>query len=386
MSTLTQALCAQSNASPVNLRRLALGGLPGMYRRSERLFAFQLRRLDDQVVPVGRSPRYTAIVLIGLASEEQAVVDAVLQGDAATAVCDRLVQGLSQATGVGDLALTLWALSAWGHAKTVWVRERLVERVSTSAALPTVEAAWALAALCQPHRREEELTERDPFAGSVAQRLLEAAVPASGLFPHITHARTGLRRHVACFADEVYPIQALAIYFRLSRDTRALAAARQCAQRLCDVMGPAGQWWWHYDVRTGGVIEPYPVYAVHQDAMAPMALLELSAAGGGDFTACVQRGLDWLAAAPELDGGSLIDEAAGLIWRKVARREPGKLARGLQALSSRIHPHLRAPALDWVLHPRAIDFETRPYHLGWILHAWPAARAAAWPDAPEVLA
>ena len=76
-------------------------------------------------------------------------------------------------------------------------------------------------------------------------------------------------------------------------------------------------------------------------------------------------------ALPELEGGSLIDDGAGLIWRKVARREPGKLSALLQAAASRLHPRLRVPGLD-LLFPPAIDYEDRPYHLGWVLHAFPA--------------
>jgi hypothetical protein len=79
--------------------------------------------------------------------------------------------------------------------------------------------------------------------------------------------------------------------------------------------------------------------------------------------------------APELGGGSLIDESAGLIWRKVARREPPKLSRFAQAAASRLHPALRAPGLDTLFPPCAVDYEDRPYHLGWLLHAWPAGRA-----------
>jgi hypothetical protein len=123
------------------------------------------------------------------------------------------------------------------------------------------------------------------------------------------------------------------------------------------------------------VLEGYPVYAVHQDSMAPMALFALHDAGGRDFRENAARGLSWLGASPELQGGTLIDRGAGLIWRKVARREPRKLARYLQAAASRIHPSLRVPGLDRLLPPTAVDDEDRPYHLGWILHAFPPARA-----------
>jgi hypothetical protein len=102
-----------------------------------------------------------------------------------------------------------------------------------------------------------------------------------------------------------------------------------------------------------------------------MALHALEAASGRDYSDAVERGLRWLESAPELGGGSLIDEAAGLVWRKVARREPGKAARYLQAAASRVHPALRVPGLDVLLPPGAIDYEDRPYHLGWVLYAWP---------------
>ena len=77
---------------------------------------------------------------------------------------------------------------------------------------------------------------------------------------------------------------------------------------------------------------------------------------------------------PRARGGSLVDDQAGLIWRKVARREPSKLARKLQALASAAHPSLRVPGLDAVFPPGAIDFEDRPYHLGWLFLAFPKRR------------
>jgi hypothetical protein len=77
--------------------------------------------------------------------------------------------------------------------------------------------------------------------------------------------------------------------------------------------------------------------------------------------------------APEI-GGSLIDRTAGVIWRKVARREPGKLTRGLQAAASRLHPAARLLGMDRLFPPTVIDWESRPYHLGWLLYAWPKGR------------
>jgi hypothetical protein len=108
-----------------------------------------------------------------------------------------------------------------------------------------------------------------------------------------------------------------------------------------------------------------------------MALLALAEASGRDLGEPIARGLAWLESSPELGGGTLVDRNAGLIWRKVARREPGKLSRTLQAAASRLHPRLRVPLVDALFPPGVIDYEDRPYHLGWLLHAFPDPGAAA---------
>jgi hypothetical protein len=117
---------------------------------------------------------------------------------------------------------------------------------------------------------------------------------------------------------------------------------------------------------------------VHQDAMAPMALFAAEEVTGADFSTAIDLGLTWLARAPELSGGSLIDDKADLIWRKVARREPRKVSRYVQAATSRAHPSLRVPGLGVLFPPVAVDYEDRPYHPGWLLYTWSPARVARW--------
>ena len=356
------------------LRAIAYGGLARMYRPRERLFGFCVRRGPAGDVLEGLSRRYTAITLLGLAEEPPAVVAGILAGETATAVGARLLRQAERFDNLGDVALTLWAAHVLG------IRERGAALARLEALQPvqrphaTVELAWTLTALTLNDDLPAATAQRD----AVARRLLSAIVPASGLFRHMTGERGGWRQHVACFADIVYPVQALSLYYQASGDAAALAAAEKCAARAVQLQGTAGQWWWHYDVRSGRVIEPYPVYSVHQDGMAPMALFALAEAGGTDHRQAVQRGLDWLTRAPELGGDTLIDGAATMIWRKVARREPRKLTRGLQAAASAVHPAWRVPGLDTVFPPLAVDWECRPYHLGWLLYAWSPTRLTHW--------
>jgi hypothetical protein len=353
------------------LRALSFRSLARMYDPADKLFVFRLRRTQDGTRREGKSPRYTAITLIGLATEAQSDASAVLSPHDTRSVAEALVERAASASNLGDVALSLWAARAVGVARER-VLARLLEIGPADRPYPTVEVAWALSALTlDPEAPAGDLRER------LARRLI-AACGSPGTFPHQLGTSGGLRGHVCCFADLVYPIQALSHHALRTGDAHAKDAARRAADLICARQGAAGQWWWHYDYRTGEVIEGYPVYAVHQDAMAPMALFAAAEACGKSYDDAIGRGLAWLAHSPELHGGSLIDERADLIWRKVARREPNKFTRSAQALVSRLHPRLRVPLVDAVFPPVTIDDEDRPYHLGWLLHAFPPERASRW--------
>ncbi len=354
------------------LRAMAIRGLVRMYRPDDHLFAFRLRRQGAGDLLEGQSRRYTAITLIGLAREGETVRSEILHGDSVHAVCGRLLDVVGAVENMGDVALILWAAAALGHERIGGARDRLLEMCPWDGSHPTVELAWAVTALSVD---PAERVDRGQGARLAAERLMSSFARSSGLFPHWPPGagRSIVRSHVCCFADLVYPIQALAHFHARTADPEARELACQCAARTCALQGPAGQWWWHFDVRTGRTIEEYPVYAVHQDAMAPMALFDLHDACGTDHRSSVERGLRWLLEPPELNG-SLVDPDADVIWRKVARHEPHKLSRTIQALASRVHPSLRVPGAKALWRPGAVDHECRPYHLGWLLYAWSGRR------------
>lgn len=367
MSTSEPIVSAAAGQDPAvgDLRNVALRSLARMYRPQEGVYCFRLRRTGGQDVLEGVSRRYTAITLIGLSTETPAAVRVALAGQDPLDVCGQLVDDALDAGDIGQVALSLWAARAWKSPKAGEALTALKRMDPLTGPCPTVELSWCLTAMCF---RDKGLVD-EKLGGGLAAKLLESVHRDSGLFPHSPAGATksSLRSHVACFADVVYPIQALSYYFRATGRQEALQAANACANRMCRSQGPAGQWWWHHDVRTGEVIEGYPVYSVHQDGMAPMALRILREVGGDDHDDAIGKGLDWLFFAPEI-AGSLIDRQADVIWRKVARKEPNKLSRGVQACASRLHSKLRLP-LDRVFPPGKIDFEARPYHMGWILHA-----------------
>jgi len=342
------------------LRETGIRSLRRMYSPAEQLFHFRLRRTRAGIVPQGISVRYTAITLIGLRYERSKIISEILHGGTIEQVCRRLIEEASVSDNLGDVALCCWAASLHGQPLAP-ARERLLQILSNEQRHATVELSWALSALTV-------LAHDLALLRSVATQVAECFNASSKVFPHLT-GNSGYRTHVACFADQVYPILALSDYSLLTGDRSALEIADRCAGQICRQQGLDGQWWWHYDVRTGRVIEGYPVYAIHQDAMAPMALFALREAGGPDFSEQIALGLKWLAHSPELKGESLVDLPRDVVWRKVARQESRKFSRYLQAGASWLHPDLRIKGIDVLFPPVVIDYETRPYHFGWLLYA-----------------
>ncbi len=330
-------------------------------------FAHTMRAGSDRaVLAEGDSLRYAAIVALGLAFVDQAEQRQILGGASAAELAQITARRAQSSNDPGAIALAAWAGAEAANIYAGSLFRYLNNLLASNAAIETVHCSWILlAALAARH-----LGETDALAASARNRLV-GAQGANGLFPHYLPASFSgrLRAHIGCFADQVYPIQALARFSVAYRDQSALAAANACAARICKLQGIAGQWWWHYDTRNGSIVEGYPVYSVHQHAMAPMALLDLREAGGADHSDAVARGLGWLEEHPEVSV-PLVSHENNVIWRKAARREPKKAVRAISAMTTALRPGLLLPGLDAIFPPCEVDYECRPYELGWLLYAW----------------
>jgi len=346
---------------------LAVEGLIPMFVAGEGLFCYRRKLVDDQLVCERTSERYTIITLLGLAALERSRGRTPIE---AARVMPRLLDKLNWLRGVGDLGLLLW-LCAETLPKGI---DRLLGEVDFEGALArfpdgregsTTEVAWFLTGLSQAMLAMRHSPVKLRNAATQAYELLQRNRGQAGIFGHLRTARTlggKLRSHIGCFADQVYPIIALTAYAEVSGQTEALQGAKACADAICRAQGPLGQWWWHYDSSTGTAIGRYPVYSVHQDGMAPMALLALSKAGGGDYLEAVYKGLDWIYGANEL-GINLCDRARHVVWRSI---QPGGKYSTYLAGALGIMGVERAPKVQQL----RINYECRPYHFGWLLYAF----------------
>lgn len=318
--------------------------------------------------PEGDNLRYAANVAQGLGLLPEATQRDVLGGWTAIDLAHNCVTRARQSGEPGAVALSAWAAAETAGFFAPELFAMLAKALESPEPIHTVPCAWALtAAVAGRHLGDTSTVQR------LAAARLRQAQSASGLFPHVlpSNSANWIRRHVGSFADQVYPIQALARLSAATGDSEVLRAANACAARIVLLQGDAGQWWWHYDTRNGQIVEGYPVYSVHQHAMAPMALLDLLEAGGVDYRAALAKGLRWLDSRPETDE-PMISEADGVIWRKVGRSEPSKLARKLGAFTTAVSPGLHMPYVDAMLPADRIDRECRPYEFGWMLYAWNA--------------
>jgi len=222
------------------------------------------------------------------------------------------------------IAFLLWADSIGDRRYGTVLWKTLLERLPASAS-QSMQLGWTLSALCRYGPVATDTGAATRMAYELYRRIAANQSAKSGLF-YASGAREGWcrrRKPVTTLSSQTYPIHALASYGRVFGVTDAIDRATRCATAICRRQGPQGQWWWRYDVESGTVVEPYPVYSVNQDTAVPMALGELQRARGGrrDDTA-VNRGLGWLFGQNEL-GQSLVDEQAGVIWRAIQPRETG---------------------------------------------------------------
>ena len=355
------------------LTALCLRRLPRMIDPKTGLF---VKRVDgEQLKPSSTSVRYSALTGLGLARAEKAGLASSIDLAASTRALDRARPTLGNS---GDLALVLWATAGLDRRAAERALEDLLgfgtlaaERDGSS--FRSTELAWVVTGLAEAIAHDighESVVRRrlDEAYGRLLQNRGESGLLAFES-PNNRRLSSRFRSTLGFFDAQVYSIVASLRHHAVTGDAAARDTALTMGRALLQKQRSRGQWPWHYEVATGAIVDPLPTYAVHQDAMAPMALLMLERETGLVATPAVARGLGWLFGDNELNT-SLVDADRSVIWRSIRRRN---------ALRSAVYPLKLArlagagPALADALSSRpllAIDREFRPYHLGLCLYAF----------------
>jgi hypothetical protein len=350
------------------LNRLAMRGLVPMFDAQKQLFSYRLLRTDTGLVNEGLSERYTIMTLLGLREVERTGVRTPFDVDGIYA---SFVRDTNWIHGAGDLGLLIWLTAAFapGEVNALLKRiqlETVLERYSDAREARTMELAWLLTGLAHAGLAcPEKLAELRDVADKT-YRLLEKNRGQSGFFGHMGTSKSlagFLRGRVGSFADQVYPIYAMSKFAMAYQLEAPAKLALHCANAICQAQGELGQWWWLYESHSGRISSKYNVYSVHQQGMAPMALIAAEEATGHSFQEPIRKGLRWLTGANEL-GTDMRDVKNGLIWRCIyPQQKQNKYTNVLRSL-------LGMSGVTPANADLKILYEDRSYELGWLLFAF----------------
>jgi hypothetical protein len=354
---------------------MALRGLAELYDPQSHLFVYQIKDGLRIRTHVHQTFVYSAITALGLRRSRQHGWKDIPADE--TQVIAATVKLIDQRQRPGDIGLLLWADAIVGPAHSDSLLKDVGQLVQTSTidSMSTMELAWLLTGLCYLPTDTPRAAEIEQWARSLSQAIRRRHRQATGLFAHRTGGAwpASVRNEIGNFADQIYATYALTAFHERFDHVEALACAVRCARRLCALQGPLGQWWWHYHSRHGFVAAKYPVYGVHQDGMAPMALIKLARLSGEDFSESIGRGLNWLFGANEL-GTAMVEWDHGIVWREIQLQTSvlplryGAMAAAQLGLSGVTELFNSTSLLQR-------NDEMFSYHLGWLLYAFADARS-----------
>jgi hypothetical protein len=353
------------------------------------LYCFKVQPLSAEPGPLvksGASIRYSLIAWIGQHSDDTEKASASFRWKLAMARLEQDIESRPDAFTLGDLGLALWLGTISDQQRSKWylgARRLLLQRLpEEKRRADTMELGWALCGCCHA----EDLDR----AKVVLESTLDCYNPETRLFSFnryrpgtaILPSRYGYRHALGSFASQVYPLVGLSEFTMRSQSARVRQVLLDAASTVVNLQGSGGEWRWIYDVRSGEVVQVYPVYSIHQDGMGPMALMAvMHALRNEKFLGAVELSLKQLLDFRDTQGKPIIEN--GCIWRSINLDVPGPdpadLPFGItpaefKNVQDRIRPSwIRGSGPDAVAATSEAKTyalrEARPVCSGWILYA-----------------
>lgn len=312
--------------------------------------------------------RYTINSLLGL--QEAARATGTPEGTEVRSLVDAFLRRqYAHIQSYADLGLLLVLLQEEherDHARDAM--RRIAEVVGSGAArhLDMQSLGWMLWGLSAAAKKGAPTEKTSAEVFDLVRR--EFVNPES-LLPR--HSNSVHRRWLVSFGAIVYFLRSLHEYASLTGDNEAHALFSSGVERMIGAQGPQGEWPWLFSVRSGRPVEPYPVFAVHQDSMAMLFLLPALEAGLPTAGAAIERSLAWVFGENEL-GTPMYTEGPFRAYRSIHRMAAfPRATRYVGALASELGGRRASFAGGRRVR---VNHECRSYHLGWLLYTWSSRR------------
>ena len=344
---------------------ISITSLNEMYLPEKYLFATKKRLQHDKIIIEGESLRYSLINLIGLYKADSHGIKITLDLEN---ILKHHINNSDKVKGIGEIGLLLWASALISPEQTLSILPKInfhniLKQFKDSKDNYTTELSWFLIGLLLASTFNIKFKELINDLPIKVYQKLRTNYGGKGIFRHTGKKsfKGFLGGHIGSFADQVYPIYAFSLYSQQMKNEEALLIANECAQKICEHQGEHGEWMWHYNANSGKVSGIYPIFSVHQDSMAPLALYAIQKASNTDFEKYIFKGLDWLEYENHL-GINLVNRNFQSVWRSIS---PSNYHRKSKLL-------LNLLGLKTYKHFGNIDvlYESWSCHFGWILYAF----------------
>ena len=219
---------------------LALRGLVAMFDADKQLFCHRLLCTEQGIVREGLSPRYTIMSLLGLRELELAGMDSPFDTQA---IYSSFIRDTNWIQGIGDLGLLIWLTATFdpdrlGKLFSTFHCETALDRCPDAQEARTMELAWFLAGLAHAAETTPKLVSTLTDSSLKTYRRLKENQGEYGLFGHLSTKNSlvgRLRGRIGSFADQIYPVYAMAKFAKAFHFEEPLDPALQCATAVCYV-------------------------------------------------------------------------------------------------------------------------------------------------------
>jgi hypothetical protein len=351
-----------------DLVQLAIHGLNDLYHESNLEFS-ERKILNNNIITIkGMNVRYTLINLIGLhkAASNDFTISIKSRIDLKSILRNQITN-LSHYESAGDIGLLLWAASLISPDDINTILPKInfgniLNIYNDAKTKNTMELSWLLIGILMASTFNKTFKSSISNLPSKLYQVLRNNYRGNGVFKHISNESLNgkLKNNAGNFADQVYSIYAFVLFSKIMKYEEALLIAEATAQKICELQGNNGEWMWQYSSKNGDVISQYPIYSIHQDALAPIALYSIQAATGKSYEKYIFKGFDWLFKNPL--STDMVCNKHNAVWDGMG---PDKTYRKVKSILSNlgIIKNIEYKNLK-------VFKECSSFHLGWLLYAF----------------